>query len=336
MPNRPSTTEFSALLRSDEFRDLGLGRELELTPAGADRLALGLRWARERNRKVRVSRARFDNVGAPDITSCLIRAEAEAKLVDVEAALDAAQLTLGPLSPNARKLTVAQWLCGPRSGLRAVPGGRLETAALTLEVVLWSGEVYRSHASPRAAAGPDLDYAILGGGDAVGLLTSALLRAFSRPTTDDRVSVTLPDPARAADVLHDVLGHEARPASAELSLVNGMPVLTATFSDLAFRAHRDAARLREAAALHGAMPRDAVPKSDDPTLTHEFEVSWEALPGLLELVFPHRVGVHRIARESVIIASSIALSGDGVVPLDNPVTQPAWLQALAREMGGAP
>jgi len=57
---------------------------------------------------------------------------------------------------------------------------------------------------------------------------------------------------------------------------------------------------------------------------------------LLELVFPHRVGVHRIARESVIIASSIALSGDGVVPLDNPVTQPAWLQALAREMGGAP
>src|SRR6185437_11536722 len=144
MANRPSTTEFSALLRADEFRDLG--RELELTTAGADRLALGIRYARERGRKVRVSRARFDTVGQPDLTSCLIRAEAEAKLTDVEAALDAAQLTLGPLSPGARKLNVAQWLCGPHSGLRAVPGGRLETAALTLEAVLWSGEVYRSHA----------------------------------------------------------------------------------------------------------------------------------------------------------------------------------------------
>ncbi|MBS2028045.1 MAG: FAD-binding oxidoreductase [Deltaproteobacteria bacterium] len=333
MVNRPSTTEFSALLRSDEFRDLG--RELELTPAGADRLALGLRWARERGRPVRVSRARFDNVSRPDVTSCLIHAEAEAKLADVEAALDTAQLTLGPLSPGARELTVAQWLCGPHAGLRAVPGGRLETAALTIEAVLWTGEVYRSHASPRAAAGPDLDYAFLGAGDAVGLLTSALLRAFSKPTTDDRVGVTLPDPASAAAILHDALGHEARPASAELALVDGHAVLTATFSDLAFRAHRDAARLREAAALHGATTREAVPVQSERELTHEFEVSWEALPGLLELCFPHRVGIHRIARESVVVVSSIALNGDGVVPLDGPASQPAWLQALAREMGGA-
>jgi len=330
---RPSTAEFNAFLAPDEFRERG--EEVELTPASAGRLALGLRWANSRGRKAHVSRARFASVGQVDITSCLIRAEAEAKVSQVEAVLERSQLTLGPLSPCTRGLSVAGWLSGRRMGMRSVPGGRLESAALALEAVLWSGEVYRSHATPRSATGPDLDFALLGAGDAVGLITSAVLRGFPRPTTEDRTSIALGAAAQAAQVLRDLIGHEALPARAELSLHEGRPVLSAVFENLAFRAHRDAGRLRAVAALHGAAEsKHAVPKLDEARLLREFEVAWDALPAVLELCAPAGAGLYRLARESVVVCSALELEGDGVVPLDAPPESPGWLTQMAASLRG--
>lgn len=326
--------ELGALLPASEFRVSG--NEVVVRPATAERLGAALRWSRHQPQlRVRHDLGAFDAVGEPDLTSCLIRAGSAAPLHRVEAALQAAGLTLGPLSPLERKLTVGAWLSGPHGGQRPIPGGRLETAALTLEAVLWTGELYRSHATPRSAAGPDLDHLLLSGGDAVGLLTSATLRAFSRPTTDDRAALSLGAPSQAAAILRDVLGHEALPSRAQLQLVDGRPTLTATFSNLAFRAHRDAHKLREVAKLNGASAIDTPPLPiDEARLTRQFEVSWEALPAVLTLLAADGASLHRIARESLVVSTPLDLDGDGIVPLDRPATKPAWLEQLSGRMGG--
>lgn len=329
--------ELLGFLPAAEF-ELGDGA-VSLRPATAERLGACVRWSRRhaaaQGMKVRHDLGAFDAVGEPDVTSCLVRAEASAPLHRVENALGAASLTLGPLSPYERKLTVGAWLTGPHGGQRAIAGGRLETAALTLEAVLWTGEIYRSHASPRSAGGPDLDHALLAGGDAVGLLTSALLRAFPRPTTEDRLGLALSAPAQAAAILRDVLGHEALPARAWLQLVDGKPTLTASFANLAFRAHRDAGRLREVAQLHGGAAMDKPPiLQDESRLQRQFEVSWEALPALLSVLAHDGAALHRIARESVVVSTPLDLDGDGIVALDRPGTRPAWLEDLAHHVGG--
>jgi len=335
MSTRPVTAEFNALLASHEYRDHG--DVLDLHPAQAERLALGLRWAKRRGMPVRVSRERFNAVGAPEPKSSLIRAEVQAPISVVEDALTRARLTLGPLTPRVRTLTVGAWLAGPHAGLRPVPGGRLETAALTLEAVLWSGEVYRSHPTPRAASGPDLDFALLGGNDAVGLLTSAQLRAFTLPTTVERVSLILDAPERAAVILADAMGHEAVPTSAELVREDGATVLTATFQGLAVRVHRDAQALRAAAALDGARVREPIaPPAQERVPAHELECGWDALPALLALAAPAGAALHRIARESVVLATPVELAGDGVVSLDAPAPTPPWLAALAQQLRGTP
>lgn len=120
------------------------------------------------------------SIEAPDEVSCIVRVGAGAMVRDVEARAIQAGLSLGPLLPSTQTKTVGAWLSGPTRGERAVPPGRLETAALALEAVLPDGGVYRSREVPRSAAGPDLDHLLLGGEGRFGILTRATLRLFPR------------------------------------------------------------------------------------------------------------------------------------------------------------
>jgi len=52
-------------------------------------------------------------------------------LVVLERELGEHALSLGPLSPGATALDVAAFLEGPYAGLRAVPGGRLESTVVS-------------------------------------------------------------------------------------------------------------------------------------------------------------------------------------------------------------
>lgn len=137
---------------------------------------------------------------APDEVACLIRVGAGAKVGDVEDRAIQAGLTLGPLLPSTGHKKVGAWLAGPTRGERAIPGDRLETAALALEAVLADGSLYRSKEVPRSATGPDLDHLLLGGEGRFGIITHATLRLFPRGLSEAsgaRAAVTLLDAVEA-------------------------------------------------------------------------------------------------------------------------------------------
>lgn len=311
-----------ALLPAAAFRIEG-GRHT-LTPATPEELAVGLQWARAHGQEVSVSRRRLDAIDAPEQTSCLVRAGAGATLGEVERVLQAGGLTLGPLSPGALALDVATFLEGRHAGLRAVAGGRLETAALTLEAALHTGQLYRSHASPRAAAGPDLDFALLGGGGALGLLTAATLRAQPLPTAQETVVLRLDGGEAVRALLHLSLAVDAAPWSATVTRDGAGMLLCATYRNLAFRVRRDAARLR---ALGGSPhPGAFAPSSPE---AREHELAWDALPALLDRPEVMAVALYRIARESVIVAGEALPAGP---TLDAPPAAAPWLRAIAHAL----
>ncbi len=124
--------------------------------------------------------SRLNEVGTPDEISCLIRVGAGAKVREVEARAIQVGLTLGPLLPSSPYKSVGAWLAGPTRGERAIPPGRLETAALSLDAVLADGSLYHSKEAPRSATGPDLDHLLLGSEGRFGVITQATLRLFPR------------------------------------------------------------------------------------------------------------------------------------------------------------
>lgn len=129
---------------------------------------------------VSVDLSNLDAIDPPDEVSCLVRVGAGATVRDVEARAIQSGLTLGPLLPSSQNKKVGAWLSGPTRGERAVPSGRLESAALSLEAVLADGSFYRSREVPRSATGPDLDHLLLGGEGRFGIVTRATLRLFPR------------------------------------------------------------------------------------------------------------------------------------------------------------
>jgi FAD/FMN-containing dehydrogenase len=314
------------------------GENLIVATAETAELALALRAAAEvgleLGREVRVSLERFDGVEQVDPVSCLCEVGAHLPLAALEARLQSSGLTLGPLSPRASELRVGEWLEGAHASLRVAPGGRLEPAALCVEAALADGRAYRSHRSPRSAAGPDLDFLLLGGHGALGRITRAVLRAFPRPTTGEVRAFRVPDTAAAVRLLQRSMALEAVPVDAALWRQGDALLLWVEFEGLAFRVHRDAARLGELGKAAGlAESRDVEPP--DLRRPLEAEAGWDALAATLDRAGGAVVELHRISRESVICACDRPLAGDGAVPLDATPTPPAWLAALTAAARGA-
>lgn len=167
------------------------GDAVSLRPRNADEVSravtiaarLGARVAATRRVRpglVALDLGALSGMEAPDETSCIIRVGAGSRVRDVEGRAIQEGLTLGPLLPSSPNKKVGAWLAGPTRGERAIPGDRLETAALALEAVLPDGTFYRSKETPRSATGPDLDYLLLGGEGRLGIITRATLRLFPR------------------------------------------------------------------------------------------------------------------------------------------------------------
>ncbi len=262
-------------------------------------------------------------------------------LAALDAALAAHQLTLGPLSPRARALTLAEFLEGPDAGLRAIPGGgRLEPMCLAITVVLADGRVYRSHPSPRSAAGPDLVALMLGGQRRLGVITEAVVRcfpfaparrnqAFSFPSADAFVSALM---ACLADgVWFESVRVETRSdrAQVELNCLGTDEAVERDFNTIARRAFDVGGR--PAGRLTGEFPlADSKGNPWD-----EQEVTWDAIR--ISVAASSPLELHRLSLASVIARGDIA-----GLSLSRPGTWNAASTALAaaidphRVLGGPP
>ncbi len=235
-------------------------------------------------RDVVISRASLTGMGPVDVKSGVAQAGAGVTLGALEEALRQKELSLGPLSPSVRDLTVADWLEGPWAGLRAVPGGALETACLALEAVMPDGLRFSSRASPRSAAGPDLDHLFLGGEGRFGLLLSATLRAFDRPRAQREVQYAFDSVAALVNGVRAAIA--ARVWWEHLVLAfhgGGRWSAWGRVIGSAEGVERDLASAGDAFVSVGGRPlKPSVPSVPASSGGHvEHELSWEALAGAL-------------------------------------------------------
>lgn len=165
--------------------------------------------------RVKLSRAAFSQLGAIEPRSGTVECGVGLTLQNIEATLVKHQLSLGPLTPRAMALPLCDFLEGPWAGLRAIHGGRLEPICLSLEGLLPDGRVFRSHPSPRSAAGPELTALWLGAHGRLGLTTRATLRCVPLAAQRRPALYSFPDgeslvSALMAAIADGVLAAQAR------------------------------------------------------------------------------------------------------------------------------
>ena len=124
----------------------------------------------------RLSRIRHVN---PTNLTC----EVEAGITgdQLEKALAEKGLTLGYLPASLTGSTVGAWLAGRPAGLSPSRLGQAADLVVSLEGVLPDGTRFRSRATPRSAAGPDLDQVLAGSGNTLAVITAAVLAVARQP-----------------------------------------------------------------------------------------------------------------------------------------------------------
>ncbi len=245
-----------------------------------------------------VSLRRLNEVGPVDATSSLVEAAAGCTLSDIEEQLAPVGMSLGPLSPGILQLTLGEFLEGPHAGLRAVRGGRLEPLNLALRALLADGSIYRSHASPRSAAGPRLEALLLGGQGRAGRVLGATLRLFARPTSGRELLLAASEPSSLIRALRLALSDGACLSRVRLWLRAGGALAEVRAVGNPESVVRDLASVEQRSRESGGRTEAA---STAPPLTgerEERELTWDALSP------PLRAGatlvLHRLSIDTVL------------------------------------
>lgn len=102
---------------------------------------------------------------------------------EAEMAVQAEGLTIGNWPQSIELSTVGGWVATRASGQYSTAYGNTEDVVQSLEAVLPDGSIYRSRATPRASAGPDLRQLFLGGEGTMGVVTEVTfsLRPLPEP-----------------------------------------------------------------------------------------------------------------------------------------------------------
>ena len=170
-------------------------------PSSTDDVAETLRWAQETGtpvvprgagsgvsggaqaiwRGVVLDLSRMDRVLEVAPSDQVVVAEAGVRGDRLEEALQAHGLTLGHYPQSLAISTVGGWIATRSAGQASSAFGAIEDLVLGLCVVLPTGEVVRTRAVPRSAAGPDLGSLFVGAEGWLGVVTEATLSASRLP-----------------------------------------------------------------------------------------------------------------------------------------------------------
>lgn len=282
---------------SSQTRTLSPSNERELLGALELLSTHGLRLHED----IRLSRRAFGRIDPVDTLSGVVASAAGATLAEIEAHAQKQDLTLGPLPPSCASLQLGDFLEGPLGGLRAAVGGRLEPLALALEVLLPDGTRYRSHPSPRSAAGPDLKGLFLGTGGRFGVLLGAQVRLHARPSDRRWLRIEAPDARSLTIGLRRAVGAGAWLSHALLAFNSGFVEVIGSARGV----ERDLKTTAVELAQVGGSVRDEE-RPAHPALAHDVELGWRDVVARLEARRP--LTLHRITIESVVAESSEALA----------------------------
>jgi len=132
-------------------------------------------------------------------------------------ALQEKGLTLGRIPDHLSSATVGCWLAGRPAGPWPSASGRLADLVLSLEGVLPDGTIFKSRATPRSAAGPDLDQAVIGGEGALAVITAAMLVLHPVPLAQASRGFRFAELPAALEVMRAAAQQGWNPATAWLA-----------------------------------------------------------------------------------------------------------------------
>jgi hypothetical protein len=292
------------------------------------------------HRDVQLSLAELKHLGRVEARGGTAQAGGGMRLGALDLALAEHGLSVGPMSPRARLLTLSEFLEGPDAGLRAIPGGRLEPLCLAVTAVLPDGRIYHSHPSPRSAAGPDLVALLLGGEGRLALITEAVVRCFpvpatrraqvfSFPSADAFVAATLA--ALSDGVWFEAVRIETRAerAQVEFNCLGNSDAVDRDFNTLSRRAFDVGGRA--SGKLSGEFPvgPSAGPEWD------EREANWDSIREAVRAQRP--LELHRLSLGTAIVrgeADGLSLERSGAWP--EPAAALAKAIDVRAVLGGAP
>jgi alkyldihydroxyacetonephosphate synthase len=198
------------------------GQPLIVAPRDATGVAAIVRWASATGRRVQALGLGSNVTGAVDDTvDVLISAERLADIEigyadgtvrvgagcdgrSVEAALQAARLTLGHYPQSLHVSTVGGWIATRATGTYSAAYGGIEQLLVGAEYVDPSGEIVTIPVRPRPSGGLDLLRLLCGAEGTLGIVTSATLAVAAVPF-ERRVCAAVPSLTLGLDVQREIV-----------------------------------------------------------------------------------------------------------------------------------
>jgi alkyldihydroxyacetonephosphate synthase len=129
-------------------------------------------------------------------------------------------VTMGHEPDSVEFSTLGGWIATNASGMKKNRYGNIEDLVVDVRVVTAGGRLERTGVSPRESIGMDLRRLILGSEGTLGIITSAVVKIFPLPRTQEYGSVLFPSYESGFRFAYD-LAHESRPP-ASVRLVDNM------------------------------------------------------------------------------------------------------------------
>jgi alkyldihydroxyacetonephosphate synthase len=120
-------------------------------------------------------------------------------------------LTIGHWPQSIELSTVGGWVATRASGQYSTAYGNIEDVVHSLEAVLADGTIYRSRATPRAAAGPDLRHLLIGSEGTLGVVTEVTFSLRAMPEPGVRQAFHFADFADGLDAIRETMRAGWRP-----------------------------------------------------------------------------------------------------------------------------
>ncbi len=202
---RPTTTaEVSAVLR------YATRERVAVVPFGAGSGVCGAILAPERSIVLDLGAMRA--MKRLDETALLATVEPGLLGSEFERMLNDAGYSMGHFPQSIALSSVGGWVATRAAGQFSTKYGNIEDMLVAFEAVLPDGEVVRTRAVPRAAAGQDLRHLFLGAEGTTGILTELTYEIHPMAPSTEKVAIAFPSMGAGLEALRRVMRAGWRPA----------------------------------------------------------------------------------------------------------------------------
>ncbi len=131
--------------------------------------------------------------------------------IDAENRVQKSGFTIGHWPQSIEISSVGGWVATRASGQYSTAHGNIEDVVHSVEAILPDGSIYRSRATPRASAGPDLRHLLLGSEGTLGIITEVAFSLRLLPEPGIRQAFHFEDVEAGIDAIRRVMVAGWRP-----------------------------------------------------------------------------------------------------------------------------